>query len=78
MYVTIFCMCVFALNITLVILMAAMYMVCSSRITLSAVNLMQIKSLIRNRTITKCLSFDEKAFLILPISSVLSFYSSTL
>ena len=48
------------------------------RLTLSAINLMQIKSLIRNRIITKCLSFDEKAFLILPISSVVSFYFSTL
>ena len=48
------------------------------RFSLSAVNHMKIKSLIRNHTITKCFLFDEKAFLILALYSVAPFYFSTL
>ena len=42
------------------------------RLSLSAVNRMKIKSLIRNRT--KCFSFYENTFLILPVCSALPFY----
>ena len=35
-----------------------------TRLSISAVNRMKIKSLIRNRTVTKCFLFDEKALLI--------------
>ena len=35
-----------------------------TRLSISAVNRMKIKSLIRNRTVTKCFLFDEKSLLI--------------
>ena len=44
-----------------------------SIMSLSGVNRMKMKSLIRNHTITKCFLFDEKAFLILPPYSVVRF-----
>ena len=45
---------------------------------LSAANPIKIKSLIPNHTITKCFSFCEKTFLILPLSSALQVYFSIL
>ena len=45
------------------------------RLSLSAVNRMKIKSLIRSRIITKCFTFYEKSiFLVLPICSGFPFY----